>query len=112
MDKDGKTKVGKELTFEITKGKAGTHEGKIGSFRYYFDPPEVDVDTNIVNYCSANGIVRRAGATYYVGEQKFTGKNEFLDALADSQTGLRNTLWKLMVAQSGLQHIRHRDVDE
>jgi len=109
--KDGKTKIGKEINFEITKGKAGTHEGKTGAFKYYFDPPEIDIDTDFLNYCTAKGIIRRGGAVYYVGEQKFNGKEELLEAMSDCELGLKNTLWKLMVKDAGLQHVRHKDVE-
>lgn len=109
--KDGKTKIGKEINFEITKGKAGTHEGKVGAFKYYFDPPGIDIDTDFLNYCTAKGIIKRGGAVYYVGELKFNGKEELLDAMSDCELGLKSKLWDLMRAEAGLLHVRHRDVE-
>jgi RecA/RadA recombinase len=111
MDKEQKNKIGKEITFEITKGKAGTHEGKTGTFKYYFEPPEVDIESDILNYCTTKGIIRRGGAVYYIGDEKFSGKGELTEALADPERGLRNQLWKLMLKDAGLQHVRHRDVE-
>lgn len=110
-------KIGKEINFEITKGKAGTHEGKTGSFRYYFNPPEIDVDHNIKGYCVAHEVIRRAGPTYYIdieGQEpmKFRSEADLLDAIGDPELGLKNILWKLMLKEAGLQHIRHKDIDE
>jgi len=117
--KDGKTKIGKEIQFEITKGKAGTHEGKRGAFRYYFNPPEVDVDTDFMNYCTEREILRRGGSVYYLdsleeGEDptKFASKADLLEALADPESGLKNELWKRMLKEAQLQHVRHKDIED
>lgn len=120
--KDGKTKIGKEINFETTKGKAGTHEGKTGSFRYYFDPPEIDIDANFKGYCVAHGIIRRGGSVYYIDHGgalegkpdplKFQGESELIDAISDPDLGLKNVLWKLMLKEAGLQHVRHKEVGE
>jgi RecA/RadA recombinase len=115
-------KIGKEVNFEITKGKAGTHEGRTGSFKYYFDPPEVDIDSNFKGYCTAHGIIKRGGSVYSIehgglleGQPdplKFSGESELIDAIADSELGLKQLLWKLMLKEADLQHVRHKDVDE
>lgn len=114
MAKDGKTKIGKEINYEITKGKAGTHEGKKGMLRYFFGPPEVDTEHNLFTTATAMGVIRRGGSTYYIdleGEDeplKFSGKGDILHALADSD--LRELLWQRMLLHAGLHHIRYRDV--
>jgi len=113
-DKDG-TRIGKEIVWEITKGKAGTHEGKTGSFKYYFEPPEVDVDLDFFGYCLANGIITKAGTSIYAidlqnlsdKQYKFKGQGEVLEALADDPE-LKNMLWRLMLRQANLAHIRNR----
>lgn len=113
MSKDGKVKIGKEVVYEITKGKAGTHEGKKGSFRYFFGPPEVDVDHNFFTTAVAAGVIRRGGSTYYIdqGEDeplKFNGQGAVLEAIAEL-SDIKNLLWKRLLHKAGLQHIRHRD---
>lgn len=110
--KDGKTKIGKEIAFETMKGKAGTHEGKTGAFRYFFDPPEIDIDYDFLTYCTAVGIIRRAGSVYYIepNDLKINGKSELLEAIGDGPE-LKNHLWKMMLSRAGLQHVRHRDVE-
>lgn len=102
-------RVGKEIQWELTKGKAGTHEGKKGSFKYYFEPPEVDVDFDFYTYCLANGIINQAGGHYSFEDMKFKGKEDVLAALGDSQE-LKNKLWQAMIKNAGLNHVRHRDI--
>lgn len=114
MSKDGKTKIGKEINYEITKGKAGTHEGKKGMIRYFFGPPEVDVDHNFFTTATASGVIRRGGSVYYVDQDegeplKFQGQGALLSAIADLPD-LKNLLWKRLLHQAGLHHVRHRDV--
>jgi hypothetical protein len=114
MSSDGKTKIGKEINYEITKGKAGTHEGKKGAFRYFFGPPEVDVDHNFMTAGTAAGVIRRGGSVYYIdkpdGETvKFSGKRELLDAIAD-EPDIKNLIWKGLLTKAELNHVRHRDV--
>ncbi len=114
MSKDGKVKIGKEINYEITKGKAGTHEGRKGMLRYFFGPPEVDVDHNFFTTAITMGLIRRGGSVYYIDPEegeplKFAGKGTILDALADDPE-LKNILWKKMLLQAGLHHIRYRDV--
>lgn len=101
-------KIGKEIKWELTKGKAGTHEGKTGSFRYYFDPPEVDTDFDFFTHCSATGIFVRGGANYSFGDYKFKGKDEVLATLGEDPV-LKSKLWVAMLRQAGLNHIRYRD---
>jgi RecA/RadA recombinase len=112
-DKDG-NKIGKEIVWEITKGKAGTHEGKTGAFKYYFDPPAVDIDLDMFAWCLNEGIISRAGGTYTVDPQdlgkepyKFRGQGEVLEALASDQQ-FKDILWKLMLRKADLTHIRER----
>lgn len=113
-DKQG-NRIGKEINWEITKGKAGTHEGKTGTFKYYFEPPEIDVDLDMFGYCVAEGIITKAGSGNYsidpqdLGDKqyKFKGQGEVLEAL-EIDPELKNLLWKLMLRKADLTHIRDR----
>ena len=117
MDSTGKIRIGKEIVWEITKGKAGTHEGKTGSFKYYFEPPEIDVDSDFFGHCMAVGIIARSGGIYTVDTQglhekselKFKGQSEVMAAL-DEDPEVKNLLWKLMLRKADLTHIRHRSI--
>ena len=113
MSKDGKTKIGKEINYEITKGKAGTHEGKRGTIRYFFGPPEVDVDQNLFTVATKLGVIAQGGAMYYIDQDngeplKFKGQGKVLNAISDDE-GIRNLLWKRSLHRAGLHHIRYGD---
>lgn len=113
MSSNGKVRIGKEITYELTKGKAGTHEGKKGTIRYFFDPPEVDVDHDLITTAIDLDVIKRGGGTYYLdcmeGEPlKFKGKLELLEALEDSAE-TKEMLWKKMLRVSGLHHVRYND---
>lgn len=103
-------KVGKEIGWELVKGKAGAHEGPKGSFRYYFDPPEIDVDFDFYTYCVANNIISQGGAVYTFGDTKYKGKAEVLTALAEDPE-FKPKLWAAMLEHAGLQHVRYKDVE-
>jgi hypothetical protein len=113
MSKDNKTKIGKEINYEITKGKAGTHEGKKGTIKYFFDPPEVDVDHNYFTTATKMGVIRRGGSVYYIDQDgsdplKFSGQRAILDAIADNQE-IKELLRNRMLSVAGLHRIRYRD---
>ena len=114
--------IGKEIGWELTKGKAGTHEGKKGTFKYYFDPPEIDIDFDFMTGGNALEAIRRGGSVYYIdhdgeldeiageaGTIKYQGKGDLLRAL-DEDPRIKNYLWKKMLRLAGLQHVRHRDL--
>jgi hypothetical protein len=114
MSVDGKTKLGKEIHYEITKGKAGTHEGKRGTIRYFFGPPEVDVDYDFFTEATSMGVIRVGGSTYYIdvdGEKpmKFKGQGPLLNAISELPE-IKELLWNKMLHQSGLAHIRYKDL--
>lgn len=115
MSKDGKTKIGKEINYEITKGKAGTHEGRKGMFRYFFGPPEIDVDHNMFTTATDLGVIRRGGSVYYIDQVegdplKFSGKDTILNAIADD-ADLRDVLHRAILHRAGIHHIRYKDED-
>jgi RecA/RadA recombinase len=105
--KAGEVKIGKEIGWELVKGKAGTHEGPKGTFKYFFEPPSIDVDFDFYTYCTANNIIHRAGSSYTFGDTKFKGKAEVLDALADDPE-FKKQLWQAMLEHANLQHVRYR----
>lgn len=108
-------KIWKEINWELTKGKAGTHEGKVGAYRYYFDPPEVDFCSDMVNFCKQQGIVRFAGRKWVIepvdgilDEQMTFGSAEALLRAAEEMHDLQRLLWALMLRSAKLDHVRYK----
>ena len=110
---DGKIRSGKEINWEITKGKMGTHEGHTGAFHYYYDPPTIDIEQDMINCCTTGGIIARGGSVYSFegpnGLIKWQGKNALAEAIADDEE-LRETLWKAVLKKANLSHVRYTPV--
>jgi len=115
--KQGVNKIGKEINWELTKGKAGTHEGKKGMYVYHYSPPEIDMVLDLYNYCEAHDVIKRGPkrGTMIVehngkikgmeGEISYTSKETFLRALEDS-VELQNGLRTLAYIAAELGHVR------
>ena len=102
-------KVGKEVNWEITKGKAGTHEGATGSFQLYFDPLEVDTASDLLAQCIRHKVIeKREGARYVVPEIEMDpvhGEEKMIN-LIESEPDLVKTLKELLNVHAGLAHVR------
>jgi predicted RNA-binding Zn-ribbon protein involved in translation (DUF1610 family) len=102
-------KIGKEVNWEITKGKAGTHEGATGSFSLYFNPLEVDTAGDLLVQCLKHSvIVKKEGARYEVPEIEMDtvhGEDKML-TLIENEPGLTGTLKELLNVHAGLAHVR------
>lgn len=116
--KDNKgNRIAKEIVWELTKGKAGTHEGKTGMYTYYYSPPEIDVASDIVNYCIDREVFlfdkRKWFLTHdglYDGQPdpiEF-GSREAVQRAVEDQPELREVLRILMLRKADLGHIRYR----
>jgi hypothetical protein len=103
---EGKEKVGKEVFWELLKGKAGTHEGKKGSFRYYYEDG-ADVAASLANYCIAHNVVSREGTKLSFGDLSWRGRQAFVDDVYDDPE-LRTELYTEALSHAGLGHVRHR----
>jgi len=110
-------KIGKEINWELTKGKAGTHEGKKGMYQYFYAPPEIDMVADLYNYCASVDVIKTGPkrGTLLVdhkglvkgmeGEVSFTSKDTFIIALEESLE-LQNALRRLAYIAAGLGHVR------
>jgi hypothetical protein len=114
--KDG-TKIGKEIMWELTKGKAGTHEGKTGMYTYYFSPPEIDVATDMINYCTANKLISYGGPkngysfqdmNYREGVPLKLGTKEAMQSCVEDDRELQNALRLAMMRHAGLGYVRYK----
>lgn len=101
-----KEKVGKEVNWELVKGKAGTHEGKKGVFRYRYEEGADDLFA-LVNHCLGQGVVERSGAKISFGEMSWKSKAEFQDNI-EEDPGLKTVLYRASLIHAGLGHVRHR----
>lgn len=107
----GSERHGKEINWELTKGKAGTHEGKKGSFRYIYDPPHVEAVDDLIDTCTRLEVIKRGGANYEFevnGEmQKIKGKADMEDFIENNVDAIRS-LREAALRASGLDHVRYR----
>jgi RecA/RadA recombinase len=55
--------IGRTIDWEITKGKLGTHEGKKGSFDFFY---EIGADRigDLIDTCVKHGVIQRNGSWY------------------------------------------------
>lgn len=107
----GNERIGKEINWELTKGKAGTHEGKKGHFRYIYEPPHVEAVDDLIDTCIRLECIKRAGANYEFevnGEtQKIRGKAELEDYIESNVDAIRS-LREAALRASGLDHVRYK----
>jgi len=88
-EKTKKVKIGKEVNWEITKAKAGTHEGQKGTLEYHYDSGW-QVEKDLVDTARATGVIQRVGTSKYAvidvdGEvaDEIKGKEALYDAAYD-----------------------------
>ncbi len=103
-----KTKVGKEIKWEITKGKAGAHEGVEGSFSYYFEPPRIDISSDLIAYALPAGIIEGGGNAGYSFKGEQLGKRDKIKETLDANGKLRAELRKAILAHAELGYIRYK----
>lgn len=97
-----KGKIGKTIRWEITKQKAGGHEGAQGKYDFYYSLCGIARAEHSVSVAAQHGVVERAGAWYsYNGEQigqgaakaaQYVIENDLLDEierLTLSKAGIR-----------------------
>jgi RecA/RadA recombinase len=63
-----KEKVGRTTRWELTKGKLGTHDGKVGEFDFYYNDG-VDVLGDLINTCKALEVVSDGRYIEYVHDE-------------------------------------------
>jgi hypothetical protein len=105
-------KIGKEIVWELTKGKAGTHEGITGSYNYYYRPPEIDVYSDMINYCTANEVIKyggpKAGYVFQGNPPVSLGTKEEMQTRVEEDRELFNSLRAAMLRKAGLGHVRYK----
>lgn len=115
MDSSNKVKIAKEVNWELMKGKAGTHEGKKGMYKYYYDPPQVDYCTDMINWCKQANLIKFIKRRWELQHDGSLGNEnplvfgsaERLQRAVEETPELQRGLWKLMLNHAGLGHIRY-----
>lgn len=117
LDKTTREKISKEIVWEITKGKAGTHEGKKGAYKYYYTPPEIDTASDIVNYCTHRGLIKYEKRKWVLPHYGlipnedpiliFSSKELFMRAVEESRP-MQEGLKSLMLRCADLGHVRYK----
>lgn len=77
--------IGREVNFVVEHSKTSS-PGYSGSYEFYYDGPFVGIDTigEVIDLAVEYGIVRKGGAWYNYGEEKWQGKQGFRDALIEN----------------------------
>lgn len=75
-DEQSKQYLGRNKSWEISKGKLGTHEGIRGDFEYFYETG-VDLAGDLMNCCKALGVFRLDGTwmSYKDDEYDIKGQN-------------------------------------
>lgn len=109
----GREKVGKEIIWEITKGKAGTHEGLTGSYNYFFENKSIDVVADMINYCTANDIIVYKGPKHgyrykhHDADIKLGSKEELARRIQEDSE-IQHVLRVAMLRRADLGHVRYK----
>jgi ribosomal protein L37AE/L43A len=110
-------KIGKEISWDIRKAKAGAREGATGKFDLYFRPLEVDIANDVLATCIKYGVIATLPGGWYEipdveGEEegevyKVRSKNAMLETL-ERNPELVDVLQELVYIKSDLSHVRFR----
>ena len=95
-------KIGKTIRWEITKQKAGGHEGAMSTFDFYYNLTGINRAEHSVTVASKYGVVKRAGAWYsYNGEKIGQGAAKAAQYIVDK--GLLDEIEDLTRAAAGVR---------
>jgi recombination protein RecA len=97
-----KGKIGKTIRWEITKQKAGGHEGAQGKYDFYYSLCGIARAEHSVSVASQHGVVERAGAWYsYKGEQIGQGAAKAAQYVIEND--LLDEIEKLTLSKAGIR---------
>jgi recombination protein RecA len=68
--KNGKIPIGKTVRWEITKQKAGGHEGASGTYDFLFSHTGIDHPAHTVSVAADYDVLTRKGAWYFYGDDQ------------------------------------------
>ena len=100
-DKKGK-KLGKTIRWEITKQKAGGHEGADGEYDFYYRLVGIDRATHIAKTAARFGAVKKSGSWFsYDGTQMGQGESKAGQYLVEN--GLLEEVEQLILKAAGVR---------
>lgn len=78
--------VGRKVDWTVTNNKLGRQWGA-GTYDFYFDGPHVGVDRigELADMAVECGVVSKGGAWYTYGDDKFQGRDSFVDMLRENE---------------------------
>jgi len=97
-----KGKIGKTIRWEITKQKAGGHEGAQSKYDYYYSIAGIARAEHSVAVAAKHGVVDRAGAWYSYGGEKI-GQGAAKAAQYVIENGLLEEIEELTLLKAGIQ---------
>lgn len=68
--RDGTDRVGSTVRWEITKQKAGGHEGAKGDFDFFYSKGGIDYPLHTLQVAADYGVVQRSGSWFSYGDTK------------------------------------------
>lgn len=106
--------VGKEIHWEIMKGKAGCHDGPKGTYKFYFGEHGhgfgVDIYSDLLVAGLETAVIQQAGAWYsFQGERLGQGEGQVAHALHQNP-GLVQTIRKEIFKVAGLNFITRENI--
>ncbi len=107
--------IGKEINWEVIKGKAGCHDGPKGTYNFYFGEHGygfgVDVFSDLVVAGLQHGVVSQSGAWYsFNGDKLGQGKDGVGQALSQNPA-LFDAIRKEIFKKAGLNFVTKLDDD-
>ena len=99
--------IGKEVNWEIPKGKTGAKEKGAGAISLFYQPLRYDIHNDLIKTCLELGVIERSGAFLDIPclDTKIRGKNNLL-TLLEEDPGVISALREAAYIAFGLDHVR------
>lgn len=95
------TKIGKNIKWEVMKGKAGCHEGGKGQVEYQFEPPRMNFISDLITVGVKLGAVKKKGDVHVAGD--FEGSEKDLARELRTNEILRKSIAAAILYESELR---------
>jgi recombination protein RecA len=78
--------IGRPVQVVVEKNKLGP-QSREALYNLYYDGPMIGVDTvdELVTMCEGTGVLKKAGAWYFYGEEKWQGKKALVASVKDDE---------------------------
>ena len=100
--REGTTRVGSTVRWEITKQKAGGHEGAKGDFDFFYSHGGIDYPLHTLTVAADYGVVERSGSWFSYGDIKL-GQGAPKAASAMVELGLTDEIRDATLKASGVK---------